>query len=60
MRKWLQTEGNRWYLYTVFLAAVPLLIIYGLVTEVEATAWIGLVLAALGLRTAQKNVNKNG
>ena len=60
MFKWLQKEGNRWYLYTVFLALVPLLMIYGLLTEVQAAAWVGLVLALLGLRTAQKNVDRNG
>lgn len=40
------------YAYPILLAAAPLAVIYGLTTEAEAAAWVGLGGAVLGLGTA--------
>lgn len=56
MRKWLEDNDNRAWVYNVCLALVPVLIAYGLVSEVEAAVWLGLIQAVLGLGLARKNV----
>lgn len=54
--KWLEDSNNRAWVYNVALAGVPVLIAYGLVSEVEAAVWLGLIQAVLGLGLARKNV----
>lgn len=56
MREWLENNDNRAWVYNVCLALVPVLIAYGLVSEVEAAVWLGLIQAVLGLGLARKNV----
>jgi lysylphosphatidylglycerol synthetase-like protein (DUF2156 family) len=56
MRTWLENPDNRAWVYNVALAAVPVLVAYGLVSEVEAAVWLGLISAVLGLGLARKNV----
>lgn len=51
----LDPKTRRWY-YDVALALVPVLIAYGVVSEVEAAVWLGLLQAVLGLGLARKNV----
>jgi lysylphosphatidylglycerol synthetase-like protein (DUF2156 family) len=56
MRKWLEDNDNRAWVYNVCLALVPVLVAYGLVSEVEVAVWLGLIQAILGLGLARKNV----
>lgn len=42
----------RSYAYSVLLAAVPILIVYGILDEATAALWVGLAGAVLGLGTA--------
>lgn len=56
MKEWLEDYENRAWVYNVCLALVPLLVAYGLLTEVEAAVWLGLISAVLGLGLARKNV----
>ncbi len=56
--KWLQTPENRAWIYNVCLAIVPVLVAYGVVSEVEAAVWLGLISAILGLGLARKNVGQ--
>jgi len=56
MRTWLENPENRAWVYNVALAVVPVLVAYGLVSEVEAAVWLGLLSAVLGLGLARKNV----
>lgn len=56
MREWLANPDNRAWIYNVALGLVPLLVAYGLVSEVEAAVWLGLISAVLGLGLARKNV----
>lgn len=48
---WLTADRRR-HMYYVMLAAVPLLVGYGITTETDATAWLGLAAAVLGISTA--------
>lgn len=43
----LSREGRKW-LYTVALAAVPLLVLYGAISQEAAPLWLGLIAAFLG------------
>lgn len=40
---------TRKYIYSVLVAAVPVAVIYGLVSQEEASVWIGLGAAILGV-----------
>lgn len=42
------TARRRGYIYRIFLAVAALAIMYGLLTDEQAAAWIGLATAALG------------
>lgn len=53
----LPTERERAYIYNVLLALVPLLMAYGLATETQLAAILGLVSAVLGLSMARFNVS---
>lgn len=46
------SESTRAWVYRVCVAAVPLLVAYGLVGEGEAALWVGFAGAALGLTQA--------
>jgi hypothetical protein len=48
----------RQWLYGVLLAAVPLLIIYGILDAEQAALWVGAGAAMLGLGTATGAVAK--
>ena len=49
--------ARRW-LYGVLLAAQPLVVAYGLVTDAEAALWLGVASAVLGLSVAFPNTPK--
>jgi NCAIR mutase (PurE)-related protein len=46
------SETTRAWIYRVCVAAVPLLVTYGVVGEGEAALWVGLAGAALGLSSS--------
>lgn len=46
------TPARRKWLYGVLIAAVPLLIVYGVIEDAQAPLWIALVGAVLGNATA--------
>lgn len=46
------TAHRRKWLYGVLIAAVPLLIVYGVIEDAQAPLWIALVGAVLGNATA--------
>lgn len=46
MSKLMSREGRKW-LYGVALAAVPLLVAYGVISEASAPLWIAAVAAVL-------------
>ena len=48
MLDWLQSREGRKWLYTVALAAVPLLVLYGAISQEAAPLWLGLLAALLG------------
>ena len=50
------TPKRRRWLYSVLMAAVPLLTFYGALSEQEAALWAGMVGAVLGLTTAVAHV----
>ena len=43
---------TRTYIYTVAVAAIPLLVIAGIIAADDATLWLNLVAALLGLGAA--------
>lgn len=49
------TPQIRFWLYAVLTAAVPLLIIYGILDSTTAPLWVALGAAALGTSTAAMN-----
>jgi hypothetical protein len=55
--EWLKNPDNRAWIYNVSLAVVPVVVVYGLLTETEAAVWLGLIQAVLGLGLARKNVS---
>lgn len=42
------SERHRAYAYRVSVAIVPLLVLYGFITEEAAPLWVGLLAAVLG------------
>lgn len=50
------SEAVRAYIYSVLVAAVPLLIGYGILSAEEAAVWLGLGASVLGLGLARANV----
>lgn len=42
MEKILSREGRKW-IYTICLAAVPLLVLYGVIDEASAPLWVALI-----------------
>ena len=52
---WLTPARRRW-LYRVLLAAIPLLIMYGIIDESAAPLVIALLAAVLGLGTADAHI----
>lgn len=49
--EWL-TESRRAWLYRIVVAAIPLLVIAGVVSSEDAAAWIALAAAILGVGAA--------
>lgn len=49
--QWL-TPAVRGWLYTVLTAAIPLLIVYGIIEDTHAPLWVALAGAVLGTSTA--------
>ena len=57
--KWLTTRQGRKSLYLTAAAAVPLLVLYGVIRPEAAPAWLELVAAILGIAapvTALRNL----
>lgn len=54
------SETTRGWIYRILLAVVALAVIYGLVTDEQAAAWIGVAGALLGngLATVNTTVRK--
>lgn len=50
-------NARRW-LYGVLLAAQPLVVAYGLLTDSQAALWLGFASAVLGLGIAYPNTPK--
>lgn len=48
-------QAQRAYIYNIVLAVAPLLVSYGLVSETEVVAWVGIATAVLGLGLARAN-----
>lgn len=46
------TQATRAWIYRVTTAAMPLLIVYGVVTDETAPLWVGMAAAILGTGTA--------
>lgn len=51
------TQRQRAYVYRVLVAAVPLLVAYGVVSAEDAALWLGAVAAVLGLGLAAGNTS---
>jgi hypothetical protein len=51
------TATERAWAYRVLLAAVPLLVGYGVLDENTAAAWLGVAAAVLGLGLATANTS---
>lgn len=51
------SERVRAYIYAVLVAAVPLLIGYGILSAEEGALWLGLAGAVLGLGLATANTS---
>jgi hypothetical protein len=54
---WLTPQVRRWA-YGVVTAAVPLLVIYGVIESEAAPLWVALVASVLGTGTALAHVPK--
>jgi hypothetical protein len=50
------TPQVRQYLYVIATAAVPLLIVYGILDAVQAAVWLALAGAVLATGTAAANI----
>ena len=50
-------EATRAWIYRVLVAAVPVLIAYGVLDEATAAVWIGLAAAVLGVGLAAVNTS---
>ena len=51
------TESTRAYIYRVLLAAQPLVVAYGIVTDQMAALWLSVLAAVLGNGLAAKNTS---
>lgn len=51
------TEATRAWIYRVLVAAIPVLIAYGIVDQATAAVWIGLAAAVLGVGLAAVNTS---
>lgn len=56
----IRTEKVRGYLYRVLSAAMPLLLLWGVVAENEIPLYIGLGAAVLGVPIAAANTSTKG
>lgn len=54
------SEVTRAWVYRVLLAIVAVAVIYGLVTEEQAAAWVGVVSALVGNGLATLNTSTKG
>lgn len=54
------TEAQRAWVYRVSLGIIAILVVYGFLTEEQAAAWVGLVLAATGNGLAALNTSTKG
>jgi len=50
-------EATRAWIYRVLVAAVPVLIAYGVLDEATAAVWVGLAAAVLGIGLAVGNTS---
>ena len=53
-------ESQRAYVYRVFLALIPLAVIYGVVQESDVAVWTGLAAAVLSTGLAAANTSTQG
>lgn len=56
MANWLGNRENRKWIYAVCLAAVPLLVLYGVIDEAAAPLWIALIGAIVAPSLALRNL----
>lgn len=59
MTDWLKDSKHRKYLYMVSLAAIPLLVFYGVVSQDAAPLWIALIGAVVAPSVALRNITPN-
>jgi hypothetical protein len=59
MTDWLQDSKHRKHLYMVSLAAIPLLVFYGLVSQDAAPLWIALIGAVVAPSVALNHITPN-
>lgn len=57
--EWLTPAVRRWA-YGIATAAVPLLVVYGVIESETAPLWVALVASVLGTGTAFAHVPRNG
>lgn len=57
--EWLTPAVRRWA-YGIATAAVPLLVIYGVIESETAPLWVALVASVLGTGTALAHVPRDG
>ena len=46
---WLFSRAGRKWLYSVAVAAIPVIVLYGVIDPKDAPAWLALVAALLGV-----------
>ena len=60
MRDWLSNREHRKWIYGVCLAAVPILVLYGVIDESAAPLWIALIGALVAPSLALANMTPPG
>lgn len=60
MDKIIPSPAVRAWVYGLLIAAAPLAVFYGIVTEQEVALWLGVASAALGNGLALANTPKSG
>lgn len=58
--KWFNVAGNRKLLYRILLAAIPLLVFYGVISQEAAPLWIALVGSFLAPSLALAHITPDG
>lgn len=58
--KWFNVAGNRKLLYRISLAAIPLLVLFGVISQDAAPLWVALVGSVLAPTLALANITPDG